>query len=673
MAIRWKLMLIMVVVSLFPLLLFISSAGLETRAVFSEEIGRSYELLARDKAQAVAMLLNRRIKETQLLASHPAIVDAVVAHNAASASRPEQEVSDEISRIDQEWIASKGKMARVQLIRENRLSRFLDGYRKRDPLEYGELFVTGVRGETVGMTAPLSDYYQADEGWWQQGYARGEGAIYIDDRGFDLSVQAVVMGVVAPIYHQQRVVGILKINFKMSHIPAIIANPYPEHDGDRVHVTLMRSRGNAVHDGSEDGHHQHASLREVELMVEERNSGWQIDQHLRSGPDHEVEQSTIDGFARVVPDTPIYSRIVGPEAYRGVAGEGWGKTDWYVFIHRGAEQAFSPLSELLRNSVYIVLGLIAAMVVVLYWMSATISYPLLQLRKAVGEVADGNLESQLKLHQRDEIGELSEDFDRMVKQLKETMVSRDALEQEVAAQTADLIQRNRDLELANKDLEGFSYSVSHDLRAPLRAIDGFVSILEEEYGDCFDDEGKRLLRVVSDNAVKMGLLIDDILMFSRAGRIELDVIRVDMNALVQQVWIELAGERGEDTFLLLCDPLPDAKGDQYILMQIWKHLLSNAIKFSRKCDSPTIHIGAEFQGDRVCYSVEDNGVGFNQKYVDKLFVLFQRLHGMDEYEGTGVGLAIIKRFLQKHGGEVMAEGKLGEGATFRFTLPAAEV
>lgn len=230
-------------------------------------------------------------------------------------------------------------------------------------------------------------------------------------------------------------------------------------------------------------------------------------------------------------------------------------------------------------------------------------------------------------------------------------------------------RRTAELETAVKDLEGFSYSVSHDLRAPLRAIDGFVSVLAEDYAPQLDDEGQRFLRIVSDNANKMGHLIDDILAFSRAGRLELERKEVDMQALVNEVWNALAGERGERPVEFHLDNLPTACGDPHALRQVWQNLLANAIKFTRGRDPAVIKVTAEQHPAETCYTVKDNGVGFNPDYVGKLFVLFQRLHGMDEFEGTGVGLAIVHRFVQKHRGRVEADGRPDEGATFRFTLP----
>ncbi|HET7831486.1 MAG TPA: PAS domain S-box protein [Gallionella sp.] len=230
-------------------------------------------------------------------------------------------------------------------------------------------------------------------------------------------------------------------------------------------------------------------------------------------------------------------------------------------------------------------------------------------------------------------------------------------------------ERTSELEAANKDLEGFAYSVSHDLRTPLRAIDGFSRILLEDYPDKLDDEGKRLLNVVRDNTSRMSHLIDDILQFSRTGRAEMTMAEIDMEALAHTVFEELQPVVDSPNLQLEIGHLPPALGDRAMLRQVFANLLSNAIKFSRAKETPRIEVGSATAENETVYFVKDNGVGFDMQYVGKLFGVFQRLHGINEFEGTGIGLAIVKRIITRHGGRVWAEGKLDEGATIYFALP----
>jgi len=230
-------------------------------------------------------------------------------------------------------------------------------------------------------------------------------------------------------------------------------------------------------------------------------------------------------------------------------------------------------------------------------------------------------------------------------------------------------QRTAELEAANKELEAFSYSVSHDLRAPLRAIDGFSRKVVVGYGDKLDDEGRRQLQVVRDNAQKMGNLIDDLLAFSHIGRREIALQSLDMDAMVKGVADELRAAESQRAIEFAFSPLPRAPGDAAMLRQVWVNLLGNAVKFSRQRKLAHIEIGGSEEGGEVQYWVKDDGAGFDMRYADKLFGVFQRLHRQDEFEGTGVGLAIAQRILHRHNGRIWGEGKPDGGATFRFALP----
>jgi PAS domain S-box-containing protein len=235
------------------------------------------------------------------------------------------------------------------------------------------------------------------------------------------------------------------------------------------------------------------------------------------------------------------------------------------------------------------------------------------------------------------------------------------LEQRVAERTAQF-------EAANQELEAFSYSISHDLRAPLRAIDGFARILDEDYTARLDDEGRRVLGTICGEARRMGQLIDDLLAFSRMSRQHVEPAQIDMTALAQAVFDECAAQAPGRQLQFKVQPLPPAQGDHAMLRQVLANLISNAIKYTRPRTVAEIEIGGRTEGGENLYYVKDNGVGFDMKHAGKLFGVFQRLHSEAEFEGTGVGLALVQRVIHRHGGRVWAEGKLNEGAVFYFTL-----
>ena len=231
-------------------------------------------------------------------------------------------------------------------------------------------------------------------------------------------------------------------------------------------------------------------------------------------------------------------------------------------------------------------------------------------------------------------------------------------------------EKTSELISINGELESFSYSVSHDLRAPLRAIDGYSRILEEEHARNLDNEGRRILGVVRNSSEKMGELIDALLMFSRLGRQPLAALEVDMNGLVGEIIVEIEAVADGAAAGFAVAKLPPAWGDRVLLRQVWINLVSNAVKFSRNARNSKIEIGVSSSGTENAYWVRDSGVGFDMRYYDRLFGVFKRLHGTDEFPGTGVGLAIVQRIVTRHGGRVWAESKTGEGAIFYFALPA---
>jgi PAS domain S-box-containing protein len=248
------------------------------------------------------------------------------------------------------------------------------------------------------------------------------------------------------------------------------------------------------------------------------------------------------------------------------------------------------------------------------------------------------------------------------------VTARKEAEEKVKSLNEDLARNVRKLEAANKELETFSYSVSHDLRAPLRAIHGYTKILKEEYVTKLDPDAQSMMDSVMHNAKKMGQLIDDLLSFSQLGRKELQKRETDMETMAKTVVLDLKRTMDTSQAEVIVHPLPKAVVDSNLMHQVFVNLISNALKYSSKKKKPVIEIGATEGETETTYYVKDNGTGFDMKYYDKLFGIFQRLHDSTEYEGTGVGLALVKRIILRHEGRIWAEAKPDEGATFYFTL-----
>lgn len=339
-----------------------------------------------------------------------------------------------------------------------------------------------------------------------------------------------------------------------------------------------------------------------------------------------------------------------------------GKRIGTIYLESPLTRMYERLQYLAALGIAVLAGALLVAIAVSRRMQSVIADPLLALTHTSRVIAEGGDFSVRAVRMgNDEIGELTGVFNQMLDALA-------ALNEKLESRVRD---RTAQLERANQELESFSYSVSHDLRAPVRAVDGYARLLEEDHGPSLDDDGRRLLSVVRDEARRMGGLIDDLLDFSRLSRQGLRPAALDLGPMAETIVSELRGTRPDRTIELTCGPLPLALADAATIRQVLVNLLSNAVKYAKSAGSIRIEIGGSREGAMSCYRVRDHGVGFDMRYVDKIFGVFQRLHG-DEFEGTGVGLAIVERIVVRHGGSVRAEGVPGEGACFHFSLPAAD-
>ncbi len=268
----------------------------------------------------------------------------------------------------------------------------------------------------------------------------------------------------------------------------------------------------------------------------------------------------------------------------------------------------------------------------------------------------------------DELDAIAIGLNTMAEELQSANETEKKQIEEINKLNAELKNTIFQLESTNAELEAFTYSVSHDLRAPLRAIHSFTKIIEEDYAPQLDDEAKNMMRSVMNNAKRMGQLIDDLLALSRYTKRELTKKTTDMTLLVNQCLDELKKSTNTSKTKITIDNLGTAKVDPALMFQVFINLLSNAVKYSSTKDQPEVHVGCEKKDNETIFFVKDNGTGFDMKYYDKLFGVFQRLHSMDEFEGTGVGLALIKRIVTRHGGKVWAEAEVDKGASFYVSL-----
>lgn len=315
------------------------------------------------------------------------------------------------------------------------------------------------------------------------------------------------------------------------------------------------------------------------------------------------------------------------------------------------------------------------------WLQRTITQPISEVTSVARKVMEQrNFNLRAPKSTTDEIGLLVDSFNGMLDELgrraarlEHSVSEQERAEEELRTLNTELedrvVARTSQLESANRELESFSYSVSHDLRAPLRAITGFSNLLWEDHKERLDEEARRKLGIIRGQADRMGLLIDDLLKFSRLGRKAIEPTLLDMGELARKTFERLHRDNANGKLEFRVGKLPPARADRALMEQVWANLLANAVKFSSKTDEAVVEVGAIAEERENIYYVRDNGAGFDPRYRDKLFGVFQRLHDESEFPGTGVGLALVHRIVTRHGGRVWADSRPGDGATFHFSIP----
>lgn len=291
----------------------------------------------------------------------------------------------------------------------------------------------------------------------------------------------------------------------------------------------------------------------------------------------------------------------------------------------------------------------------------------LRFRRKDGKVIETELSSAIFLD-----AENNEKTSMIIRDISERKRSEQKIRQLNARLEEKIEERTAQLTAVNKDLEAFAYSVSHDLRTPLRGINGLTQILEEKYAELLDEEGARLTGRIRANSSKMGTLIEDLLSFSRASTADIRKTEIDMNLLVKSAIAEFGEKERLEKIEFVIDKLPSTVGDEVLLKQVWINLISNSVKFTSRKGNPRIEISGYLDGSKNCYKIKDNGAGFNMAYADKLFTAFQRLHAQQDFQGTGAGLSIVQRIILKHGGKIWAYGEEDKGAEFTFCLPKSD-
>jgi len=410
MKITTKIIIIFLALTLIPIIASFFISTTFTKNTLQDAFGNNLNSLAVEKAGAIDVILGERINEAKLLAGSSEIVSAVLSANARYDGKTKEEIASGIKTLDEDWIEKKASSITAQNIIDNNLSSFLSAYQNKDSRKYGEIFVTDKEGASIGITKILSDYYQADEGWWQEGFANGSGGVFLDDRGFDETVQSLVIGVVVPVLSDGRAVGVLKINYKVDEILDIVAS------GGSIDAPiatfLARSHGEIL---SFSGANPREQMTEHEMEnVASKSKVWFEDLH--------DDEATVMAFAPVSENISVRVPTAGER--KGISGEKWEETKWLLVMEINRDDIFAPINSMEKTLLFAGLIIVIIALGAAFYAARVVTVPLKSLTKISDDISKGKIDSKMNqglISSKDEFGDLARAFDRTVVSLKLAM------------------------------------------------------------------------------------------------------------------------------------------------------------------------------------------------------------------------------------------------------------
>lgn len=522
---------------------------------------------------------------------------------------------------------------------------------------FSRIDVVNREGVVIASSAPEVISRQARQGPFYADLLSGKP--HLGDVHFDEESQAWIVTLAFPIqaqFEKDTVIGVLVLKWNAETLSGLL-----RPRAGRVSLPLQRRLTLLRHDGlviaTSDADKQEVFIRNI------RAGGSRAAELANQGRDgyllerDERQRMSLIGYA-------------SSEGYRDFPGFRWG-----VLVSEDVKITFAPVERLRVIVITIAVGVAFGVSVVALLLAQRVTRPIMRITRIAARIAQGHFEDRISYASGDEVGSLAQAFDHMTEQLQRTMVSRDALLREVAErrQAEEALERHAaELARSNSELEQFAYVTSHHLQEPLRTVASYVQLLAQRYRSQLGSDADAYIAYAVGGAHRMKTLLNDLLEYSRVGTRGTPFHLTSCQVAWEEVLTSLQATIQDSGAVVTCDPLPSLMADPAQLTQVFQHLLSNAIKFRRKDTPPRIHVSAERQDHVWLLSVRDNGMGIDPQYAERIFLIFQRLHTEQEYPGMGSSLAICKKIVERHGGRIWVESQLGQGATFRFTIPTAE-
>lgn len=532
--------------------------------------------------------------------------------------------------MDKKWAALDRGSPEIKEYLDNDVSIRLRGLVKTE-FHTAEVFITDKFGGLVASSAKTTDFYQGDELWWKEAFAAGKGNLFIDDIAFDESSGQWSMVFALPIkYETGEVFGVCKFVYKTSSL----FGPLGEiRIGRTGHIAVVDKNGYIVfHEGIEPLSVKYCSDENFRKLLKSKDKG-----AVLFFPYH--KEKMMVGFTEI--DQPLLKK-------RGI--------EWTLFVSQEQKEIFGPFRNIVLGQIGINLILLLLFIIPVGFIFTKIFIaPIAELDKATQEAERGNLDQTIELKTGDEIEGLAVAFNNMIKGIRDR---RDQLRQYA-----------KDLERSNRELEMFADIASHDLREPLRMVTSYLQLLERQYKGRLGKDADEFIDYAVEGAVNMRNLIDDLLVYSRAGRQVKEPAYANCEDIFTAVTNNLKLTIEESKVMLTHDPLPVVMADEGQLIQLLQNLIDNAIKFRNPKERPFVHVSAKREINEWVFSVRDNGIGIEEEYFEQIFQVFQRLHSKKQYPGSGIGLAICRKIVERMGGRIWVESQAGKGSIFFFTIP----
>jgi len=631
-------------------------------------------------AESIKQILTAEIEEIEVHVGSPVWTESIAQTNLKYAAMASGAIAGYLSEMDKKWRLDDRNSDFFRNVLSNPMSLRLRSLVDIDK-EVAEIFLTDRYGGLVAASETPSDFYQADEEWWQKAYQNGQGSVFVGACEKDESSGAWSIPVAVPVRDLQgRVIGICKESLDVRVLFSVLES---FRFGKTGHAALIDNEGKVVF------HKGRISSAEALLKKEEMRKlyGQRISVLWRMENEDGVWKHKFDSF--VLLDFPDLLK-------NGVV--------WYVVVSQDSGEVFLPLRKIEIGLPVLLLIVLSGTVIAGLVAGEKFARPIRELRIAAGKIMVGNWEFENKIRTGDEIEDLSHEFCRMTAQLKGVYEN---LEQRVQGKTLELsskvveleetkqailnvlddlnVEKNKleesetklketavDLNRSNAELEQFAYIASHDLQEPLRMVTSYVQLLAQRYRGKLGTDADEFIGFAVEGALRMRTLISDLLEYSRVGTRGIPFVPTDCRVILGWALTNLKMAIEESHSQVEIGELPEITADASQMLQLFQNLVANAIKFRKKEGIPQVRIAAREETGEWLFSVSDNGIGFEAKYAERIFGIFQRLHGREEYPGSGIGLAVCKKIVERHGGRIWAESEAGKGSVFYFTIPIRE-